>query len=145
MAVKPIPEGYRTITPYFVVPDAGEFISFMTQAFGATERQRHLGPGGKIMHAEVQIGDSVVMLGEATSDFQAKTMNIHLYTDHVDAVYKKALAAGGTSMREPADQAYGDRSAGIKDRWGNEWWLATHIEDVSPEEIERRMKAAAPS
>ena len=72
-------------------------------------------------------------------------MNIHLYVGDVDATYKRAQEAGGESMREPADQPYGDRSAGVRDRWGNDWWLATHIEDISPEEMERRMKAGAPS
>jgi PhnB protein len=145
MPVKPIPDGYHSITPYFVLPDAGDFIAFMTNAFGATERGRHLGPDGKIMHAEVQIGDSVVMLGEATEVFRQKPMNTHVYVEDVDSVYRQAVAAGAETMREPAGQPYGDRSAGVRDRWGNEWWLATHVEDVSPEELERRMKAGAPS
>jgi uncharacterized glyoxalase superfamily protein PhnB len=145
MAVKPIPDGYHSITPYFIVTGASAFISFMQQAFGATERGRHLAPDDKIMHAEVQIGDSVVMLSDASEQFPAKAMTIHLYTEDVDGMYRRAVAAGGESMREPSNQPYGDRSAGVRDRWGNEWWLATHVEDVSPEELEARMKAASPS
>jgi PhnB protein len=145
MPVKPIPDGYHSITPYFVLPDAADFIAFMTKAFGASERGRHLGPDGKIMHAEMQIGDSVVMLGDASGQFPAKTMSIHVYVEDVDSDYQRAVGAGAETMREPTDQPYGDRSAGVRDRWGNEWWLATHIEDVSPEEMERRMKAAAAS
>jgi uncharacterized glyoxalase superfamily protein PhnB len=145
MSVKPIPDGYHAVTPYFIVADASEFIDFVTKAFGAQERMRHVGQEGKVMHGEMQIGDSIVMVGDASGDFPAKAMTIHLYVTDVDAVYKQAVGAGGETMREPADQPYGDRSAGVRDRWGNEWWLATHVEEVSPEEIERRMQAGAPS
>ncbi len=145
MSVKPIPDGYHTITPYLIVPEADAFISFMREAFGARERMRFDNPDGRIMHAEVEIGDSVLMLGEATDEFQARPANIHLYVEDCDAVYRRALAAGGESLREPSDQPYGDRSAAVADRWGNNWWLATHIEDVSQEEVERRMKAGTAS
>lgn len=84
------------------------------------------------MHAEVQLGDSVIMLADASDEAQVKTAMIHLYVPDVDADYKRALEAGGESIREPTDQTYGDRSAAVKDRWGNEWWLATHIKDVAP-------------
>ena len=138
MAVKPIPDGYHAVTPYLRVKGAANLISFLKDAFGADETFRMDGPGGAVMHAEVRLGDSMVMLGDATPEFDPVKSSIHLYVDNADAVYKRALAAGGTSLREPADQFYGDRSAGVQDAFGNEWWLATHIEDVSPEEIQRR-------
>jgi uncharacterized glyoxalase superfamily protein PhnB len=131
VVVKPIPAGYHTVTPYLIVPDAPAFIDFLRRALGATERMRMPGEGDAIMHAEVQVGDSVIMIASATDAARTKTAMLHLYVPDVDAAYQRALAAGCESMREPADQAYGDRSAGLKDRWGNEWWLATHIKDVA--------------
>ena len=128
--VKPIPDGYHTVTPYLIVTGAGDLIAFTEAAFGATERSRNAGPDGLIMHAEVQIGDSVLMLSDASAAFPAMTAMLHLYVEDCDASYRQALAAGAESVREPADQPYGDRSAGVKDRWGNQWWLATHIKDV---------------
>jgi len=143
MAVKWIPEGYHVVTPYFVVPGAGEFIEFLKEAFSAQESERLGRPDGAIMHAEVSIGDSVIMLGDASPEFGATRSSTHLYVDDVDAAYDRALQAGGESLREPQDQFYGDRSAGIKDRFGNQWWLATHVEDVSMEEMQRRQAAMA--
>ena len=143
MPVNPKPEGYHTVTPYLIVQGAAEFIEFSKQAFGADERDRHPTPDGKIMHAEVKIGDSIIMLSDSTSEFEPTRSTIHLYVDDADATYQRALEAGGESLREPADQFYGDRSAGIKDRFGNQWWLATHVEDVSPEEMQRRQAAMA--
>ena len=136
----PIPEGHRTVTPFLRVADAARLIDFMKQAFAATETFRMDGPDGSVAHAEVKIGDSMVMIGQAPAD-QAMQSMLHLYVPDTDAVYKSALAAGATSIREPADQFYGDRSAGVRDAQGNEWWMATHIEDVSQEEMERRMAA----
>jgi uncharacterized glyoxalase superfamily protein PhnB len=115
----------------------------MQQAFGAQERERHGRPDGKIMHAEVRIGDSIVMLGDASPEFEPTRSSIYLYVDDVDGTHRSALDAGGTSLREPEDQFYGDRSAGIQDRFGNQWWLAKHVEDVSPEEMQRRQAAIA--
>jgi PhnB protein len=132
MAVNPIPSGYHVVTPYLIVSGAGALIEFVKQAFGATERMRSPGPNGAIMHAEVQLGDSVIMLADASDEARIRTAMIHLYVADVDAGYKRALEAGGASIRQPADQAYGDRTAAVKDRWGNEWWLATHIKDVAP-------------
>jgi uncharacterized glyoxalase superfamily protein PhnB len=129
-SVKPIPDGYHTVTPYLIVQGASDLIAFTRAAFGATERSRNAGPDGLIMHAEVQIGDSVVMLSDASPAFGAMPMMLHLYVADCDAAYRQALAAGAQSVREPADQPYGDRSAGVKDRWGNQWWLATHIKDA---------------
>lgn len=130
MPVKPVPDGYHTITPYIVVEDAAGLIEFMKGAFGGKERMRMAGEDGSIMHAEVEIGDSVVMVGSASGELTPKTAMLHLYVSDVDASYERAIKAGVESKREPADQEYGDRSAGVSDGWGNEWWLATHIKDA---------------
>ncbi len=143
MAVKPIPDGYRTVTPYLVVEGATAVLDFVRQAFGATEKFRMETPDGSIGHAEVQIGDSMVMVGSAGPETPAMPAMIHLYVDDCDATYEQALAAGATSEREPTDQFYGDRSAGVRDPAGNLWWIATHVEDVSEDEMARRMEKAA--
>jgi PhnB protein len=143
MAVNWKPEGYHTVTPYLIGRGTAELIEFLKESFGAEDRERHMRPDGKIMHAEVKIGDSVVMMGEASDAFKAMPASIHLYLEDVDAAYKRALRAGGKSLREPTDQFYGDRSAGVEDAAGNQWWLATHVEDVSPEEMQRRQEAMA--
>jgi PhnB protein len=142
MAVKPIPEGYRTVTPYLVISGVAELIDFMKQAFGAEEVVRMARPDGAVMHGEVRVGDSVIMMGEESGPFEPMPAMIHLYVEDVDATYRRALEAGATSVREPADQFYGDRSGGVKDRFGNQWWIATHVEDVPPDELKRRAKAA---
>jgi PhnB protein len=141
MAVKPIPEGYNTFTPYFVVEGASDFVEFLNKAFGAQEMYRFPAPGGKLGHAEVRVGSSVLMLADTSSDYPASRMNAYLYVTDVDTTYKKAVAAGGQSKREPANQFYGDRVATVIDRWGNTWSIGTHVEDVAPDEMERRMKA----
>jgi len=141
MAVKPIPEGYHTVTPYVVVPGVAKLIDFLKQAFDAKELHRMAGPDGRIMHAEVRIGDSPVMLGEPMGEWKAMPCAVYLYVEDTDAVYNSALRAGGTSMMEPADQFYGDRNAGVKDPAGNLWWIATHLEDLSTEEIKKRSEA----
>ena len=143
MAVKPVPDGREHIMPILTVNGAANFLEFMKHAFGARESERHAMPDGTIMHAETRIRDSIVMTSEANAEFPPAPARLQLYVDDVDGVYRRALAAGATSLREPADQFYGDRSAGVKDPFGNEWWLATHIEDVTPEEIEKRAAAQA--
>ena len=125
-AVKPIREGFHTITPYLIVPGAAQLIEFLKQAFGANEVLRAKRPDGTIMHAEVRIGDSMVEMADATAQFPATPAAIHLYVNDADAVYKRALRAGATSMQEPVDQPYGDREAGVKDMSGNQWYIATH-------------------
>ena len=137
----PIPEGFHTVTPYLVVPDAAQVMVFMKRAFGATERYKMQGPDGSVMHAEMQVGDSIVMLGQAQDENRRMRSMLYLYVPDVDAAYKQAIAAGAISVREPADQIYGDRSGAVNDPGGNEWWIATHTEDVSHEEMERRMAA----
>ena len=143
MAVKPIPDGYHTVTPYLIVDRAAELIDFTKRAFGAEEMFRMPGPGGAIMHAEIRIGDSVVMLSDASTENPSTSTMIHLYVEDVDAVYQRAVEAGASSLREPENQFYGDRSGGVKDAFGNQWWLATHVEDVSPEELQRRQDELA--
>ncbi len=141
--VKAVPEGYPTVCPYIVVSGVGKLIDFVKQAFGATERYVSRRPDGTVQHAEVKIGDSIVMMGEGAGIKSFPAM-LHLYMEDCDGVYRRAMEAGAKSMREPSDQPYGDRSAGVEDAFGNQWWIATHLEDVSPEELERRMKAAKP-
>lgn len=141
MAVKPIPEGYHTITPYLIVEGASELIEFLKQVFDAQQTEFIPAPSGKVAHAEVKIGDSVLMLSDAQNEWKPTTTMLYLYVDNADATYKRALEAGATSVKEPADQFYGDRSAGVRDKWGNYWGIATHIEDVSREEIQKRAAA----
>ena len=140
---KPIPDGFHAVTPYLVVSGVKRLIEFLEKAFGAEVVERHTRPDGTVMHAQVRIADSIVMMGEPWGE-NAKQMPaaLYLYVKDVDAVFKQALAAGGTSTDAPADQFYGDRSGGIKDPSGNQWWIATHKEDVSSAELARRAEAA---
>jgi uncharacterized glyoxalase superfamily protein PhnB len=124
------------------VQGAGKLIDFMKAAFGAQEIVRMLQPDGSIGHTEMRIGDSMVMLGEARDQWKAMPTTLYLYLEDVDAVYACALAAGATPVSEPKDQFYGDRSGAVQDMCGNFWWLATHVEDVSEEEMKRRQEAA---
>jgi PhnB protein len=139
---KPIPEGHHTVTPYLVIPGVAKVIEFVKEAFGATEVSVSRRPDGTIMHAEVRIGDSIIMMGEAPTGGKNFPAMLHLYMEDVDGVYKRAIQAGAKSLREPADQFYGDRTGGVEDAFGNQWWIAAHVEDVAPEEMERRAKAA---
>ena len=141
MSIQPIPEGYHSITPYLMVRGAARLIDFLKQAFGATERARHNLPDGSIMHAEVQIGDSILMLGDARGDCHPTTAALYLYVPDVDAVYQRAVRAGAAVTMELADQFYGDRSGAVTDPAGNRWWIATHNEDVAAGELERRAQA----
>ncbi len=139
--VKPIPDGYHTVTPYLIVEGVAGLIDFLKQAFDAVETERVPGPDGKVGHGEVRIGDSVVMMGEASGDWKPMPGSMYLYVNDTDATYKRALDAGATSLMEPADQFYGDRNAGVKDASGNMWWIATRKENLSPEELRRRAEA----
>jgi PhnB protein len=143
MATKatPIPKGYHTVTPVLTVHGASKLIEFLKQAFDAKETYRLPGPNGEVVHAEVKIGDSMVMVGEATDQWKPMPATVALYVEDTDGWYKRALQAGATSVREPSDQFYGDRSAGVKDSAGNQWWIHTHIEDVPPEELRKRAEA----
>jgi len=141
MAVKPIPEGYHTITPYLTVQGADQLIDFMKQVFAATEIERMTNPDGTVKHAEVRIGDSVLMISESRGEWKPMPAALYLYVSDVDAVYQRALAAGATSLMAPTNTFYGNRESGVTDQFGNYWWIATHIEEVSPEEIAKRAEA----
>jgi PhnB protein len=138
----PVPTGYHTVTPYLAVSDAQSLVDFMVKVFDAKEREMIRTPDGQIRHAEIKIGDSIIMLGTTSATYGTATATLYIYVDDADARYQKALAAGATSLREPADQFYGDRHGGVKDANGITWWIATHIEDVPPEELARRAKRA---
>jgi PhnB protein len=150
MAVEPVPEGYHTLTPYLAVENAAEAIDYYKKAFGAEEKFRMDAPGGKIGHAELQIGDSHVMLSDpfpqsstkTPTEIGATTGSIFMYVEDVDAVVKQAVDAGATVTMEVADQFWGDRFGTITDPFGQIWSIATHIEDVPPEEMAERAKAA---
>lgn len=143
MPVNPIPKGYHTITPFPCVKDASRLIDFLKAAFEATERYRMPTPEGKLMHAEIKIGDSIIMLSDKICDEMDYTPSVYyLYVRDADLTYKQAVKAGGESIQEPEDQFWGDRAAAIKDPSGNIWWMATHIEDVDPQEMSRRADKA---
>ena len=146
---KPIPEGYHSVTPYLIINGAAEAIAYYTKAFGATELFRMPAPGGKIGHAEIKIGDSPIMLADEAPEMGYKgpktlggsPISIMIYVDDVDTVFNQAIAAGGTEQRPLKDQFYGDRSGTLEDPFGHVWHVATHKEDVSPEQMEERMKS----
>ena len=141
MAVNYIPNGYHTITPYLAVRDANKLLQFLKQAFDAEEIETHRNKEGIIMNAELKIGDSIVMIGEVQLKFEESKLlksMIYMYVADVDSVYKKAILADGKSILEPINHFYGDRSGAVEDPAGNQWWIATHIEDVSRDEINKR-------
>ncbi|MGH9583007.1 MAG: VOC family protein [Bryobacteraceae bacterium] len=149
--VKPIPEGYHSITPYLFIRGAARAIDFYKNVFGAKEKMRMAGPDGKVGHAELQVGDSVVMLADENPQSQAKspetlggsTNSLLLYLENVDSVVENAVKSGAKMLRPVADQFYGDRMGTILDPFGQMWSVATHIEDVSPEEMQKRMAKAS--
>lgn len=134
-------EGFHTVTPYIVASDAEDVIRFMKETFDAEEKVMMRNPDGSVMHAEFKIGDSMIMIGNASSMLLVNNAMFNVYVPDVDATYKRAVQAGGISEREPADQFYGDRTAGVKDSSGNYWYIATVKEVVTPEEMEKRMAA----
>lgn len=141
MAVKPIPAGYTAVTPYLIVRDVDRLLEFLKSAFNATIVDVHRAGDGRVMHADVTIGGAHIMMGQATERFSEKLGSIHLYVPDADATYKAAMNAGATSIYEPTTHFYGDRSGGVEDPCGVTWWISTHVEDVSPEEMNRRMQA----
>jgi PhnB protein len=155
MAIKAIPEGYRTATPYLIIKGAAEAIDFYKRAFGATELLRMADPQGRVGHAEIKIGDSVIMLADehpamgyrGPRSLGGSSVSILLYLENVDAVFERAVKAGAKAQRAVADQFYGDRSGTLEDPFGHVWTVATHVEDVPAEELQRRAEAAmkAPS
>jgi PhnB protein len=146
MAVAPIPPGYASVTPYLIVRGAAQAIDFYQRAFGAVELFRLDGPDGKIAHAEIRIGNSHVMLSDGMSDYPdpltlgGSGVSFMVYVPDVDAAFARAVAAGAAGKRPVADQFYGDRTGTLADPFGHVWSLGTHIEDVAPEEMDRRMK-----
>ena len=147
--VSPIPKGYHTATPYMVVRDAARALEFYKKAFGAKELFRMPSPDGKIMHAEFVIGDSHIMLAEENPGMCAKSpetlggtpVSLFLYVENADGFFKTATSAGAKSIMEPQDMFWGDRFGKLSDPFGHEWSVATHIEDVTSEEMGKRMKA----
>ena len=141
-----VPEGFHTVTPYFLVNDAAAFLEFLKRAFGATEQFRMPGPDGAIMHAQTQIGSSKLMLGSVPPGHNAMPMMMYLYVPDADAdadaAYAKAVAGGGVSLHAPRDEFYGDRAGAVKDPFGNSWWIATHKEDLTHAQISARAEAA---
>jgi PhnB protein len=136
---KPIPDGFHTVTPYLIVEHAEQTIAFLQQAFGAQpDHEPTRRPDGTIMHATLKIGDSMIMLADASEHAKAAPVMLYLYVPDVDTVYQRALKAGATSIMEPSDQFYGDRGSGVKDQAGNQWFIATHIEDVASAELKQR-------
>jgi len=144
--VKPIPEGYHSVHPYLIFKRSPEAIAFYVKAFGAKEGPCMLDARGHVNHAEIQIGDSCIMMADEVPQMEAfspehyggSPVSLLIYTEDCDAMFKQALAAGATILREPADQPYGDRMSGVGDPFGYKWWIATHIKDVSLEELEQQ-------
>ncbi len=139
MAVSYVPEGYHAIIPYLAPRDAAAVIDFLTKTFEAEMVDQTVRSDGTIMHADLKIGDSNVMVGQPTDPSKTMTCSTYVYVPDTDACYTRALEAGATSLMEPADQFYGDRNAGVKDPQGNIWWIGTHVEDVPPAEMEHRV------
>jgi PhnB protein len=143
MPVHYIPKEHHTVTPYIMVEGVESVMNFLTAAFGAESWEVMKAPDGSIMHAQMMVGNSMLMLaGARPPEWPSQPASFYLYLPDCDAAYRRALAAGATSIMEPADQFYGDRHGGVKDAAGNSWWIATHIEDVSEEEMKRRMEEA---
>ena len=152
MAVKPIPDGYHTVTPYLIVKGAARAIDFYKQAFGATEIMRFPGPNNTVMHAELKIGDSVIMLADeqgtagggeyrSPQSVGGSPVSLMIYVPEVDKTFKQAISLGSQSKRDVQNQFYGDRSGNLVDPFGHIWTIATHVEDVSAEEMKKRMAA----
>lgn len=150
-SVKPIPDGYPQVSPYLIVDGASQAIDFYTKVLGATERMRMGAPGGKVGHAELQFGDSVVMLADEFPDMGYRgpkalggtPVTIGVYVEDVDKTFDAAIKAGAKELRPVENQFYGDRSGQIEDAWGHRWSISTHVEDVPPEEMQRRAAAMA--
>jgi PhnB protein len=148
--VKPIPEGYPRVTPYLIVEGASAAIDFYTSVLGATERMRMEAPEGRIGHAELDLGDSVIMLADESPEMDARgprtvggsPVSLHVYVEDADATFERALEAGAKTLQPVQDKFYGDRSGSFEDPFGHRWHVATHVEDVPAEEMESRAAAA---
>ena len=146
--VKPVPDGHRTVAPYLAIKNAVSALEFYQKAFGAKETYRLVLPDGRLGHAEIRLGDSLIMLADEFPEFGGKApeslggspVSIHLYVEDVDAFVKRAVAEGARLLKPVADQFYGDRSGQLEDPYGHLWWVATHKEDVAPEEMQKRVR-----
>ncbi len=147
---KPVPDGYHTATPYLIIKGAAEAIEFYKRAFGATEIMRHAEPSGKVRHAEIQIGDSPIMIADEFPGFSehlspqsrgGSTVHLYLYVEDVDMLFERAVAAGAKVLSPVVTQFYGDRSGGVTDPFGHVWYIASRVEDVEPAELQRRAVA----
>lgn len=134
------PDKYHTVTPYLRVAAVEPQIAFLQASFDASTSEQIEGPDKHVVHAEVRIGDSVVMMGRAGEDQGSMPCMLYVYVEDVDQSYARALAAGATSVQEPRDAFYGDRNAGVEDLHGNHWWLASQVEEVAPDELQRRAR-----
>jgi PhnB protein len=143
MTIEYKPSGYHTVTPYLIVDGAERLMTFIVDVLGGTETVRMQGPDGRIAHAEMHVGDSLVMLADAPEPGAETSAMLHLYVPDSDATYKRAMEAGATSLREPQDEFYGDRMSGVQDSTGIKWYFATHVEDISEDEMARRAAQAA--
>jgi PhnB protein len=145
---KAIPSGHRTVTPYLAIKNAAKALEFYKNAFGATDCYKLMMPDGRLGHAEIQLGDSMIMLADEFPEYGGKApetlggspVSIHLYVEDVDAFFKKALAAGAKELKPVMDQFYGDRSGQLEDPFGHLWWVATHKEDIAPDEMQKRVQ-----
>jgi PhnB protein len=152
MSVKAIPAGHHTASPYLAIKNAAEALEFYKKAFGANEIYKLMMPDGRLGHAEMRVGDSIIMMADEFPEYGGKApqtlggspVSIYLYVEDVDAFFKKALAAGAKERKPVMDQFYGDRSGQLEDPFGHLWWVATHKEDVAPEEIQKRAEAMFP-
>jgi PhnB protein len=141
--VSSVPEGLHTITPYLIVDGADKFIEFVKNAFGGELTFMHRDEEDRVTHATVKIGDSVIMLGDAMPGMDPVNAMLYLYVEDADKIFNQAVKAKGKVERELRDEFYGDRAGAVKDNWNNTWWIATHVEDVGKEELERRSKEAS--
>lgn len=138
MPINPIPDKYHSVTPYIIVPDVSKLLDFIEKVFAGEITEKVTSPDGTIMHAEIKVRDSMIMLGGSPDSSKHTKSIFYIYTEDTDAVYRRAIELGASSLMEPIDQYYGDRNAGVYDMFGNQWWIATHIEDVSSEELLKR-------
>ena len=139
MSVKPIPEGFQQAIPYLVVPDGAAQMEFLINAFAGVEMERMLGPDGSVMHGEVKIGNSVIMIGQAQKETEVRKTMVYLYMEDCDKFFNRAIELGAEVVSELADQFYGDRHGAVRDTNGNDWYIATHKEDLTPEQMQERL------
>lgn len=144
MAVKPVPDGFSAVTPYLILRDVDRLLAFVQAAFEAKIVDVHRDGDRRVMHADVTIGGAHIMMGQANEKWPEKLGSIHLYVPDSDATYRAAIDAGARSVYEPTTHFYGDRSGGVEDPCGVTWWISTHVEDVTPEEMQQRMQAGQP-